>query len=311
MHTRQLHELQVGCVRIDCPIECEAVLESFYTAVESGDTSSVILDSTNDVIQLNSSSYTAWFWRRKCILSQPDALTSTLLLSERDYVDDWCCRNPKNYQIWFHRRWLVHELRVRNTVPIAEIITGELESTDCLIELEPKHYNAWSHRLYLVTISPNILMGELSFADKFIDEDVRNNSAWSYRREIVRRVLETTSLSPEDSHTFLQSEVSYCMQKIKLAPSNESPWVYLRSFGDEFLSSVEVEQLCRSLIAQNIGELSVDLRHCADTLGLIIESQGRLAEYMDLLNKLIEADPIRANILRLRGIRVTSNKKNS
>lgn len=271
--------------------ECSEILTRLYQMVSDGDTSAEALELTELVIDMNSSSYTAWYWRRKCLLDQFDEGDSShrRLMDECDFVDDWCCRNPKNYQIWFHRRWLVTELHSRQLTD--DLLSSELESIDVLIELEPKHYNAWSHRLFLLTLFPHTVRSELEFSFKFISLDVRNNSAWSYRREVVSRLLPTEPSLPA-------SEIQFTLSELRLAPSNESPWVYLRSL--DFLESCDVLEFCEECVGQGVSN-----RHAVDTYVDILQHQQRYADCVDILTKLAKEDHMRANIIQRRIRRLT------
>ena len=51
------------------------------------------------VIDLNSADYTAWAWRWKCILALDQDLES-----EVPFMNHVATTNPKNYQLWNHRR---------------------------------------------------------------------------------------------------------------------------------------------------------------------------------------------------------------
>ena len=51
------------------------------------------------VIDLNSADYTAWAWRWKCILALGQDLES-----EVPFMNHVATTNPKNYQLWNHRR---------------------------------------------------------------------------------------------------------------------------------------------------------------------------------------------------------------
>jgi protein farnesyltransferase/geranylgeranyltransferase type-1 subunit alpha len=287
----ETEERTSGTVRIDMSPECSETLARLYQMVSDGDTSTEALEVTKVVIDMNSSSYTAWYWRRKCLLVPPggyESLTS-LLMDECDFVDDWCCRNPKNYQIWFHRRWLVTELHSRQLTD--DLLSSELESIDVLIELEPKHYNAWSHRLFLLTLFPHIVRSELEFSSKFISLDVRNNSAWSYRREVVSRLVPTDPSLPS-------SEIEFTLSQLRLAPSNESPWVYLRSF--DFLGSADVFEFCEECVGEGMSN-----RHAVDTYVAILQHQLRDADCLAILSKLAKEDHMRANIIQRRIRRLT------
>lgn len=59
------------------------------------------------------------------------------LSSELDYMDTFALENPKNYQIWHHRRviaeWLNNGVR-------------EMKFSRDVIDVDNKNYHAWAHR---------------------------------------------------------------------------------------------------------------------------------------------------------------------
>lgn len=56
---------------------------------------------------------------------------------ELDYMDTFAEENPKNYQIWFHRRAIVEKLGDASR---------ELAFTAHVFDVDAKNYHAWSHR---------------------------------------------------------------------------------------------------------------------------------------------------------------------
>lgn len=77
--------------------ECSSCLKLFYALVFTGmrressrdsiflgDESGRALEMTSRVIECNSSSYTAWFWRKRCLVASPDLIT--LLIQEVEFL---------------------------------------------------------------------------------------------------------------------------------------------------------------------------------------------------------------------------------
>lgn len=71
-----------------------------------------------------------------------------------------------------------------------------------------KRFNIWQH--------------EMDDTNELIQSDVRNNSAWNHRFFVMKCAPAGPS-KPD-----VRTETLYAMEKILLAPSNESPWQYLR-----------------------------------------------------------------------------------
>lgn len=149
-----------------------------------------------------------------------------------DYIEEVIEDNPKNYQVWHHRRVIVEWLNDPSR---------ELELTENILALDSKNYHAWQHRqwaiktykyfLYHATLFKSILIvfflfisslfdDELQYVDRLISEDLRNNSAWNQRFF----VLKYTGITPD----VLQREINYAINRIRLIKTNESSWNFLR-----------------------------------------------------------------------------------
>ena len=71
-------------------------------------------------------------YRRECLLA-----TKYDLNLELDYLDDFSEDNPKNYQIWHHRRSVVEVLGNGSR---------ELQFCNNVFWIDPKNYHCWAHR---------------------------------------------------------------------------------------------------------------------------------------------------------------------
>ena len=71
-------------------------------------------------------------YRRNCLKKLKFDLNEEL-----DYLDGFSKENPKNYQIWHHRRTIVEWLG-----------NGDRELAFCesVFEVDAKNYHAWAHR---------------------------------------------------------------------------------------------------------------------------------------------------------------------
>jgi len=188
---------------------------------------------------------------------------------------------------------LIQERISRHPDAQDSLVVDELEVIAELIELEPKHYNAWSHRLFLFNTFKLPINGELEFTKKFIDLDVRNNSAWSYRRQLL--------MSDSSAGDIGADEMEFVIAKISLAPSNESPWVYLRSFNGWFPCD-RIFGLCLQVIhsARENGMSLQFVRDAVDTLILYYQNMEEHEPAIFWQNALIEADTTRVNLLKFR-----------
>ena len=214
-----------------CPIDCEladgplplAVIEVsahfkevhglLYALIERNEVSDRVYRLTDEVIRLNSASYTAWDWRRRCFPIEE-------LEFEMEFTADWIQSSPKNYQVWYHRRWLIDN-HCRDNIESEQLFLSSI------LELDAKNYNCFSHRVFLFDLSTKLdcdletlVSAEIAFTTTLIDKDIRNNSAWSYRRHAWKQGM---------SYDIVADEIRFTLDRISLAPHNESAWIYLRS----------------------------------------------------------------------------------
>lgn len=81
--------------------------------------------------------------------------------------------------------------------------------------------------------------GALDRIDLLLNDDVRNNSAWSHRHFVINK---STGWTP----AVVDSEVAYTLDRLLLAPSNESACNYLRGVCAQhgLTRHPEIEQAC-------------------------------------------------------------------
>ncbi|CAI5530241.1 unnamed protein product [Closterium sp. Naga37s-1] len=208
----------------------------------SGERSARVLRLTERVISVNAASYTAWQLRRDVLthllsLAEPEATTSKpsstsadenrgdegdwLVQDEVLYAENVTLSNPKNYQVWHHRRWLASLRKDRVTrrqeqmeqhqqqqqqqeqecvsnspsplqqVPlrsITEVAQEEFRFCEEALRGDSKNYHAWCHRQW-VAREFDTWHGELTFCEKLLDDDVRNNSAWNHRMFVLEHLI--------------------------------------------------------------------------------------------------------------------------
>jgi protein farnesyltransferase/geranylgeranyltransferase type-1 subunit alpha len=63
------------------------------------------------------------------------------LKTELDYISEVIEDNPKNYQVWHHRRVIVEWL---------DDPSDELSLTEKILDLDAKNYHAWQHRQWAI-----------------------------------------------------------------------------------------------------------------------------------------------------------------
>eukprot|EP00903_Cladosiphon_okamuranus_P012558 g11759.t1 len=241
----------------------------------SGETSERALAITRLVLEYNASHYTAWWFRRRCLFA-----LGMDLANELDVVEDIAGYNPKNYQVWYHRRALAEHRRNPG---------DELAYVDQVVEEDPKNYHAWSHRQWLLQEFHmlNTEKGrqlELSVVDGLLQEDLRNNSAWNHRWFVLHSPLAANETLPEETVKF---ELEYAFGYAERAPSNESPWNYIRGFfragGRSYADFPEVKERALALQKTETGEKSP---HVYSILAEVYENEGTEESLSDAANAL-------------------------
>jgi len=166
-----------------------------------------------EAIRNNPADYSCWDFRRQ-ILQKMIGQSSAVLQRELEICDQLCLENPKNYQVWFHRRFLCSYL---------ENPQHELEFTETTLLEDAKNYHAWSHRQWVVDRFEVLGKEEEIFSKKLLEMDFRNNSAWNYRYFILFSNQKTAVHSLQ----LRQSEVNFAWEMLQRSWRNESAWHYL------------------------------------------------------------------------------------
>ena len=209
------------------------------------------MDLTALCLRFNPANYTVWWYRRQILstLSKQDKRNNndnTIYNSDTngkdlvyyelnrikhdlDLASELGGSNPKNYQLWYHRRSLLeYTFETRNNIitnTTDNILQDELEYIANVLDEDAKNYHAWSHRQWILkTINDSELWSnELDYLDTLIENDIRNNSAWNQRWFASHHGLYISVLSIEHA----TREAEYAIKHATIDPHNESPLRYL------------------------------------------------------------------------------------
>lgn len=337
-------------VSIKVDLYTEDVMSCFWAAVANNDLTDRMLTLTEEIIlEINAAHYTVWAWRWKCVEALGGvALFPHLAAQERQLMFAVAASNAKNYQLWNHRRkYALARGRGRGSLNMEE----ELEFSAGCLELDAKNYHAWAHRQAVITqrvaggdgdhVKPpqqvvvEVLEKELKYTDTLLEMDVRNNSAWSQRAFLLPPLLVAAAPAREekengsnDSSTsssipHIKSEVEYTVDKIHIAPHNESAWNYLRylaHFNSGSNNIMEDGDYDYEEVALNVLDTrpwcSPALEFLADLhseRAMIIKKNSKDEEgYVvtvklakDLYKKLIKLNPVKAPYFRYRIARLS------
>jgi protein farnesyltransferase/geranylgeranyltransferase type-1 subunit alpha len=223
--------------------------------------------------------------------------------TEIEWLNPLAVKHQKNYQIWHHRQSVIDALGSWD---------GEHTFIGQVLELDSKNYHVWSYRQWAVSrfgLWDDVQ--EWQFTENMLDVDVRNNSAWNHRWYLAFGRPDGERLKDK---AVVDREAEYAIEKIRLAPQNESPWNLLRALyekasGPAALSWSKFAEFAKEFTGTD-GE-DVKSTHALDALAwALAEQQGHEEEACTALEQLATKwDPIRANYWRWRKSLINSGRQ--
>ena len=173
------------------------------------------LKLTATCLQLNPANYTVWHFRRLCLdavhhhqplqqnqqeqssssSDEPAAADFSYVPADLELAALLGGDNPKNYQIWYHRRALLEKIhqsagdKEDASALFTQFCDSELAYIATVLQQDGKNYHAWSHRQWVASTLDDeaVWQGELELAESLIAADRRNNSAWNHRWYVTHR----------------------------------------------------------------------------------------------------------------------------
>ncbi|MCL4120982.1 UNVERIFIED_CONTAM: hypothetical protein GTU68_024970 [Idotea baltica] len=199
------------------------------------------------------------------------------LHQELDFCREMIEFNPKNYQVWHHRRVIVEWLGDPSK---------ELRLTTIIFALDAKNYHAWEHRQWVLSTF-NLFGEEMQYVEYLIEEDIRNNSAWNQR-------FFTVSMTTGFSDDVIEREVSFARRAIDKLVNNESPWNFLKgvvSQSTKRLSEFEdIEKWCWDLYKAGGHSCPYVVTFLIDLLEDKLEASPEKRE--DVLKQAVKVSPL-------------------
>lgn len=167
-----------GVCAISYPTSFILAYDYMRACWKSGELSPRSLKLSATCLKLNPANYTVWHYRRQCLESLGYLDVSTAAADD-DFSNSTAKAriqedltlaaqlggsNPKNYQIWYHRRALLDDFHQKTkTIVLGEdaavssssaletaFLETELAYIADVLEEDSKNYHAWSHRQWLI-----------------------------------------------------------------------------------------------------------------------------------------------------------------
>lgn len=283
---------------------------------------------TEHLARINPANYSVWNYRSQVLIEMAQAEGGNARLAdELEFLDTLAHENMKNYQVWQHRRLIVSVLGdpSRELGFIAENLS-----------LDAKNYHTWAYRQWVLAHFggssnqsrdtwvcagagefPELWDGELDYVESLLDDDIRNNSAWNHRWFCVFARFLYDDLPEQTWTAKRRAEMAYTLDKIAVAPNNQSAWNYLRGLHrglrpvipmretrDTVLSYVSPKDHSAGTGPESADSPPPALEWLLDSV--LEQYEGDKAnkelanEARGLLTRLTAVDPIRANYWRFR-----------
>jgi len=230
---------------------------------------------TEEVILCNQSNYTAWHYRRECLVAlnaPPSRWAEELRL-----VQKIAEMNPKNYQLWYHRQSVTRRTKDVQT---------ELAFCKECVKYDSKNYHAWAHRQWVLEqfADDKMWASEREYIEHLLNQDVRNNSAWNQRFFVIKKTLkEGTEKIPDD---IAKAEIEFAVPLIHKSPNNECPWNYMRGVATMSDSGSLLAFPRLKEIALEYCEKCPACPHCLSLLADICDAEGDDAKRVECLTTL-------------------------
>lgn len=259
--------------RIDYPPLFVQAYNYFRALLLLAEYSPRALRLTELCLEQNSANYTVWHYRRLCLYSSNcnKNISHATTAATEEEKDKNCCmtledlqselefatrlggENPKNYQIWYHRRAIVQEFATLtnfsnedDSTTVVEIAKAELAYVATVLAVDGKNYHAWSHRQWILkSLLLSLLPGneetwekELTYTEELIEQDIRNNSAWNQRWFVTHRggTSKANAEMASNSNEAV-AEMEFALEKAAQDPYNESPFSYFLAVAKELKRS--------------------------------------------------------------------------
>ncbi|MES1913107.1 MAG: hypothetical protein MHM6MM_005334, partial [Cercozoa sp. M6MM] len=184
-----------------------------------------VLKHSAKLVEANPDFYTVWNYRRDVIehLSKNEWTQEQLrerLEAELRLTQTALMRNPKSYNAWHQRVWVV-QLGQQNDGLID--LQQELALCDTFLSKDSRNFHCWDYRRFVTQLMSRDVSEELQFSTTLIEENFSNFSSWHYRGKL----LLATHTAAELQQT-LRDELTLVRNAMFTEPDDQSAWLFHR-----------------------------------------------------------------------------------
>jgi protein farnesyltransferase/geranylgeranyltransferase type-1 subunit alpha len=269
-------------VAIHASSDQKDLMDCFWAALTTGELSHRVLDLTEEIILgFNAAHFSVWEWRWRCLNALGMLTSAEGQEKEEALMMQVAADNPKNYQLWNHRRRFA---MLRGS----EHAQSELKFSQQCMVFDAKNYHAWAHRqaILLEFSHDELWLQEMEYTSLLLEDDPRNNSAWNQRIFVLERTQQTAKGNDHENNTsWLLDELSFVSKHLEKTVHNEALWVYLRR-----IALLAGKETCKGfgkrLLVMCLEALRRDSSNLP-ALEFLVDTQ--VARLHDLCNRLKEA----------------------
>ena len=164
--------------------------------------------------------------------------------NEIKYLTKMAMEDPKSYEIWFHRAWIIktfseQERFFTNNYKVTRVlIEMDLSICEKYLKKDERNFHAWNYRLelnkILFVLFPEdleaIIGKELQFVQSKLDENFSNYSAIHFFTKFVKM---KSDLEPKNLEFFIErkvllSQLETNLEAIMISPNEQALWLYQR-----------------------------------------------------------------------------------
>ncbi|OHT04446.1 prenyltransferase alpha subunit [Tritrichomonas foetus] len=235
----------------------------FMALVNKEEISERALSVAERVINRYSNHYTAWWYKYHILETLKYDLDKEL-----DFITNILTENPKSYQAWHYRQWLIDR---------ATEFHDELPFLVKTFIKDSKNFHAWSYSIWYAE-RWNQVKEIYNLAVLQVRNDSRNNSAWNARRTLGEKL-----------NISLESEFEAVEKSLLTVGKNESACNFAMALVDKDQTlKQKLKDLALKMIEKNNENVQA-LR----LLIYVANLDGDAAEISSLCEKLMKLDPIR------------------